>query len=124
MKENFRSIYTKKKKNILHGGKRLKKNKSTPILTIITVVLNGEKFLEKTIKSVMKQKKIYEYIIIDGNSKDNSLNIIKKVIYQIRCNIFHGEKVPGDINDDRIAVGALPMLKLLVEKLIEDYKIE
>jgi len=56
--------------------------------------------------------------------EDNSLNIIKRVFYQIRCNIFHGEKVPGDLNDDRIAEGALPMLKLLVEKLIEDHRIE
>ena len=30
MKKNFRSIYTIKKKNILQGGKKLKKNKSTP----------------------------------------------------------------------------------------------
>ena len=93
MKENFRSIYTIKKKNILHGGKRLKKNKSTPILTIITVVLNGEKFLEKTIKSVMKQKKIYEYIIIDGDSKDNSLNIIKK--YSDKISYWVSEKDNG-----------------------------
>ena len=93
MKKNFRSIYTIKKKNILHGGKRLKKNKSTPTLTIITVVLNGEKFLEKTIKSVMKQKKIYEYIIIDGNSKDNSLNIIKK--YSDKISYWVSEKDNG-----------------------------
>ena len=56
--------------------------------------------------------------------EDNSLNIIKRVLYQIRCNIFHGEKVPGDLNDDSIAKGALPMLKLLIEKLIKDHDIK
>jgi hypothetical protein len=34
--------------------------------------------------------------------EDNNLETIKNVLYQIRCNIFHGEKTPGDINDDRI----------------------
>ena len=38
----------------------------------------SEKYLEQMIKSVLKTKKYYEYIIIDGNSKDNSLKIIKR----------------------------------------------
>ena len=77
--KNYNSIYIIKKKNIVHGGKRLKKKILTrPLLSIITVVFNGDKHLEQTIKSVLKQKKIFEYIIIDGQSKDKTLNIIKK----------------------------------------------
>lgn len=53
----------------------------------------------------------------------NSLISIKDILYQIRCNIFHGEKTPGDINDDRIVKCALPMLRYLVNKLIYDHKI-
>lgn len=53
--------------------------KDCPLITIITVVLNGEKFLEQTIKSVIEQTySNIEYIIIDGNSKDGTTDIIKK----------------------------------------------
>ena len=50
-----------------------------PYISIITVVKNGEKYLEETIKSVINQTyKNYEYIVIDGGSKDKTLDIIKK----------------------------------------------
>lgn len=48
-------------------------------LTIITVVKNDEKNIEKTIKSIIHQKKTnFEYIIIDGNSSDQTLQIINR----------------------------------------------
>ena len=53
----------------------------------------------------------------------NDLTTLKNVLYQIRCNIFHGEKTPGDINDDRIVKSAFPILKYLVENLIDMYEI-
>jgi glycosyltransferase involved in cell wall biosynthesis len=50
-----------------------------PLVTIITVVFNGEKYLEQTIQSVLQQTySNIEYIIIDGSSTDNTLNIIQK----------------------------------------------
>ena len=52
--------------------------KKKTIFSIITVVLNGEKHLEKTIKSVVSQKENFQYIVIDGGSPDNSVKIIKK----------------------------------------------
>ena len=48
-------------------------------LSIITPNLNGGKYLEQTIKSVIEQDyKNIEYIIIDGGSSDASIDIIKK----------------------------------------------
>ena len=63
-----------------------KKKRKKPLISIITVVLNGEKYLEKTIKSVIGQNQRIQYIIIDGGSTDNSLNIIKPSITKNNIN--------------------------------------
>jgi len=61
-----------------------KSYKGKPLISIVTVVYNGDKHLEQTIQSVLKQTyNNIEYIIIDGGSTDNSLNIIKKYSGQI-----------------------------------------
>ena len=53
----------------------MKKNK----ISIITVTKNSEKYLEKNILSVYNQSyKNYEHVIIDGQSTDQTLKIIKK----------------------------------------------
>lgn len=50
-----------------------------PLVSIITVVFNGEKYIEQTIKSVISQTyKNIEYIIIDGGSNDDTVNIVNK----------------------------------------------
>ena len=50
-----------------------------PKVSIITVCLNSEKFLEQTIQSVLKQTyQNIEYIIIDGGSWDNTQEIITR----------------------------------------------
>ncbi len=47
--------------------------------SIITVVFNGEKLIEGTIESVVNQTHTgIEYLIIDGGSKDGTVDIIKK----------------------------------------------
>ncbi len=47
-------------------------------VSILTPVYNGEKNLSRTIESVLHQQyKPAEYLVIDGNSTDNSVNIAK-----------------------------------------------
>ena len=73
-----------KAKNTIHGGKWIKGifkkiDKENPLISIITVTLNSQKYLEETLKSIFDQKyKNYELIIIDGKSNDKTLKIIKK----------------------------------------------
>ncbi|MCJ8314182.1 MAG: glycosyltransferase [Pseudomonadales bacterium] len=56
------------------------------LISIVTVVYNGEKYIEDTIKSILNQTyKNVEYIIIDGGSTDNTLNILKKYEKEISC---------------------------------------
>ena len=85
--ENFKSYEFLPRSNETRfdeGGIRFKNNSKKvknlyPFISIITVVKNGEKYLEETIKSVINQTyKNYEYIVIDGGSKDKTLDIIKK----------------------------------------------
>lgn len=57
-----------------------------PLISIVTVVRNGEQTLEQTILSVLGQsyKKI-EYIVIDGGSTDGTLDIIRRYEDKITC---------------------------------------
>ena len=56
-----------------------KSYENKPLISIITVVFNGELYLEETIQSVIRQTyENIEYIIIDGGSTDGTLDIIKK----------------------------------------------
>jgi glycosyltransferase involved in cell wall biosynthesis len=49
------------------------------LISIITVVYNGEKEIERTVRSVIEQtNKNFEYIIIDGNSSDKTISIIDR----------------------------------------------
>ena len=44
-------------------------------LSIVTVCYNAEQCIDRTIKSVLNQTcPVYEYIIIDGGSKDKTYN--------------------------------------------------
>jgi glycosyltransferase len=63
-------------------------------ISIITVVYNGEAYLEDCIKSVIEQSYPHiEYIVIDGGSTDGSLKIIEK--YKTDISYFVSEKDRG-----------------------------
>ena len=65
-----------------------------PLITIITVVLNDDKNIERTIRSVIDQKyDNIQYVIIDGDSKDNTKKIIER--YKNKIDTFVSEKDKG-----------------------------
>lgn len=82
-----------------YGGLRAKgwKKESTdaePVVSIVTVVRNDVKHIEKTILSVLNQTySNVEYIVIDGNSTDGTLDIIKK--YENYIDVWVSESDKG-----------------------------
>jgi len=65
-----------------------------PLITVVTVVFNGEQFLEQTIQSVINQSyDNVEYIIIDGGSTDGTIDIIRQ--YEHAIDYWVSEKDRG-----------------------------
>lgn len=65
-----------------------------PLISIITVVFNGEKHLRGTIESVIYQNyDNIEYIIIDGGSTDRTIEIIKE--FEDKIDYWVSEKDDG-----------------------------
>ena len=81
-------------KVIVDSNIKLNNHNNLPLITIITVVYNGEKYLEETIQSVINQTyPNVEYIIIDGSSTDRTIDIIKK--YEDYIDYWVSEKDGG-----------------------------
>ena len=52
---------------------------TNPLISIITVVKNSESTIERCVESVINQSyDNIEYIIINGNSSDNTNNVLEK----------------------------------------------
>ncbi len=68
-----------------------------PKISIITPSFNSAKTIEKTILSVINQQKKYplEYIVIDGDSTDNTCEIIQRYLTNKNIDIFISEPDSG-----------------------------
>ena len=67
---------------------------NSPFISIITVVKNDPSGLQKTLESVIEQDfNNYEYIIIDGASKDSTVDVIKN--YESSINYWISESDNG-----------------------------
>ncbi len=53
-------------------------DRSRPLISIITPLLNGERYLTECIESVVRQKyNNFEHLVVDGGSTDRSIDIIE-----------------------------------------------
>lgn len=70
---------------------------SDPYISIITITYNSGNTLEQTIKSVLSQDYgNFEYVIIDGGSKDNTLQIVEKYRSRISTVVSEPDKGISD----------------------------
>lgn len=54
------------------------------------------------------------------DSSHNSFENFLKVIYQIRCNFFHGDKILGNEYDKKLIIWAYNYLNILWKKFLEN----
>ena len=85
---------SQKKKVVKNEDYLINSSANSPLITVITVVLDGVVDLEGTITSVINQSyNNIEYIVIDGGSTDGTLSIIKK--YEDKINYWISETDNG-----------------------------
>ena len=68
------------------------------LLSIITPVLNGERFIRKNIESIEKLTIPHEHIIVDGGSSDGTLDIIKQYPNVVAVNQSENNGMYGAIS--------------------------
>ena len=112
----------------------------TPRISIITITFNSEKTIEETILSVISQDYDHlEYIIIDGNSRDRTLEIVEKYRNMISIVVSEPDggisdafnkgiklatgEIIGIINsDDLLLPGALQIISSSYDCTIDVYR--
>jgi Glycosyltransferases involved in cell wall biogenesis len=76
---SYNILWQKSATNVRSVSPQLIVSSSLPKISIVTPSLNQGEFLEECIDSILSQNyPNLEYIIMDGGSKDNSVEIIKK----------------------------------------------
>jgi glycosyltransferase involved in cell wall biosynthesis len=102
-----------------NGGLRLKNirkysEEKKPLVSIITVVYNGEDYLERTIKSVIEQTyNNIEYIVIDGGSTDRTIDIIEEYSGFIDYWISEADKGIADAFNKGIALSSGELIGII-----------
>ncbi len=104
------------------SSESVKYSKMQPKITIITVTFNSEQYLEDTITSVINQTYPFiEYIIVDGQSTDGTLELIKKYEPRITQWISEPDKGIADAMNKGIAMASGEFILFLHS---DDYLLE
>lgn len=89
-------------------------DEGVPLVSVITVVFNGEATIEQTIKSVLAQSySNIEYIVIDGGSTDGTLDIIRKYENNISYWISEPDKGIYDAMNKGVSLSTGKIVALL-----------
>ena len=66
------------------------RNRSTPLISVVTPFMNEEQYIRETIESVINQTYTnWEYLLIDDGSSDNSTQIAKEYAEKYKGKIFY-----------------------------------
>ena len=85
-----------------------------PLVSIITVVFNGETTIERTIKSVLAQTyPRIEYIIIDGMSNDSTPELLKKYAKKISKIVRESDRGIYDAMNKGVALASGDIVGIL-----------
>jgi len=98
-----------------------------PKLTVITIVYNNVRDIERTIKSVLNQThKSIEYIVIDGKSTDGTLEIIEKYKTRISKIVSEADKGIYDAMNKGLALaeGDYVLFMNSGDEIYDDHTVE
>ena len=85
-----------------------------PKISIITICYNSAQTIERTIRSVVGQDYSYrEYIVVDGLSSDNTMEIVGK--YKDQIDIIISEKDKGISDAFNKGIGRATLARSFVE---------
>ena len=87
----------------------MEKPKADPLVSILTPVYNGEKYLEECIESVLAQTyQNWEYLIVNNCSKDRTLEIAQHYADKDRrIQIFRNDEFVGAVKNHNIALSKI-----------------
>ncbi|HJV34180.1 glycosyltransferase family 2 protein [Geomonas sp.] len=85
-----------------------------PLVSVVTVVFNGERHLEQTILSVLNQSyPNVEYVVIDGGSTDGTPAILERYAERIDCLVSERDDGIYDAMNKGIALAHGELIALL-----------
>jgi glycosyltransferase involved in cell wall biosynthesis len=108
-------------------------NNKNPLISIVTIVYNGEAYIKDTIESVLQQSyNNIEYIIVDGGSTDSTVSIVKSFGNKISKFISEKDKGISDAFNKGIKLASGELIGIInaddwyepqaIEKIVALYK--
>jgi GT2 family glycosyltransferase len=78
---------------------------SSPYVSIIILNYNGQSYIRRCVESVLKSEyDNFEVVIVDNNSADNSLDIVKSEFHDDRIKLFRNNKNLGFASGNNLGV--------------------